>query len=153
LFRLAVPAFVPSLTLRIDNAYLQVATAGSYSYIFHIIEFCSGIAIYAKAIPTQVTDWEWLFNSDFSPLRRFEDHELTGYTNAVTKERINWRQVKEYSTYICTALVKKYGLKDGHTVSLFSQNSIWYPVVMYGVLRAGVIVLHNYLNNGTLMEI
>jgi len=101
---------------------------------------CSEIAIDIRVVPTQLTDWDWLFDSDFSPLRRFEDHKLTGYTNALTKERISWRQVKEYSTYICTALVKKYGLKEGQTVSLFSQNSIWYSVVMYGVLRAGNMI-------------
>jgi 4-coumarate--CoA ligase len=93
-----------------------------------------------QIVPTHLTDWDWLFDSDFSPLRRFSDNELCGYTNAVTKERVNWRQVAEYSTYICTALVKKYGLKEGQTVSLFSQNSIWYPVVMFGVLRAGKLL-------------
>jgi 4-coumarate--CoA ligase len=88
-------------------------------------------------VPQKTTVWDWLFDSLYSPLERFEDHELKGYQNAVTKERVNWRQVKEYSTYISTALVKKYGLKEGQTVSLFSQNSIWYPVVMLGALRAG----------------
>lgn len=140
LCQLAVLYF-KSCSRRVENAYIQVKTAEPYPYIFHTIEFCSEIAIDAKVVPTQLTDWDWLFDSDFSPLRRFEDHNLTGYSNAVTKERVSWRQVKEYSTYICTALVKKYGLKEGQTVSLFSQNSIWYPVVMYGVLRAGAMVL------------
>ncbi|KAF2436295.1 4-coumarate-CoA ligase 2 [Tothia fuscella] len=88
-------------------------------------------------LPTKVTTWDWLFDSEFSPLSRFDDADLKGYTNAVTKERVNWREVKEYSAYISTALVKKYGLQPGQTVSLFSQNSIWYPVVMMGALRAG----------------
>jgi long-subunit acyl-CoA synthetase (AMP-forming) len=34
-------------------------------------------------------------------------------------------------------LVRKYGLKEGQTVSLFSQNSVWYPVVMFACLKAG----------------
>lgn len=55
----------------------------------------------------------------------------------MTNERVNWREVKEYSSYICTALVKRYGLKEGDTVSLFSQNSVWYPVVMFSCLKAG----------------
>lgn len=50
---------------------------------------------------------------------------------------MNWADVKKYSTYISTALVKNYGLKEGDTVSLFSQNSIWYPVAMFAGLRAG----------------
>lgn len=89
------------------------------------------------AVPQRLAVWDWLFESDFSPLARYEDHELRGYLNAVTNERLTWREVKEYSTYISTALVRKYGLKEGETVSLFSQNSIWYPVVMFGCLRAG----------------
>jgi 4-coumarate--CoA ligase len=55
----------------------------------------------------------------------------------LTKERVNWAEVKKYSTSISTALVKKYGLNIGDTVSLFSQNTIWYPVAMFAGLRAG----------------
>lgn len=88
-------------------------------------------------VPQKLAVWDWLFESDFSPLARYEDNELRGYLNAVTNERLNWPEVKQYSIYISTALVKKYGLKEGETVSLFSQNSIWYPVVMFGCLRAG----------------
>lgn len=33
--------------------------------------------------------------------------------------------------------MKKYGLKPGDTVSLFSQNTVWYPVAMYAGLRVG----------------
>ena len=59
-----------------------------------------------------VFDWDWLFDSDFSPLRRFEDH-----TNAVSKECVSSHGVQHIPE-----LVKKYGLKEGQTVSLFSQN-------------------------------
>lgn len=89
-------------------------------------------------VPTKLAVWDWLFDSHYSPLERFEEHELRGFTNAITNERVNWREVKEYSGLICTALVKKYGLKEGDTVSLFSQNSVWYPVVMFACLKAGV---------------
>lgn len=33
--------------------------------------------------------------------------------------------------------MKKYGLKEGETVALFSQNTIWYPVAMHATLRVG----------------
>jgi 4-coumarate--CoA ligase len=45
--------------------------------------------------------------------------------------------VKEAATHLSTALVKRYGLKEGDTVALFSQNSIWYPVAMHATLRVG----------------
>jgi 4-coumarate--CoA ligase len=33
--------------------------------------------------------------------------------------------------------VKRYGLQEGDTVALFSQNTIWYPVAMHATLRVG----------------
>ncbi|KAL2391117.1 hypothetical protein RJ035_000556 [Blastomyces gilchristii] len=89
-------------------------------------------------VPTNITVWQWLFESpQFSVLHKYQPHELAGYTNAVTKERVNWVQVKEAATYASTALVRKYGMKEADTISLFSQNTIWYPVAMFAGLRAG----------------
>ncbi|KAG8623613.1 hypothetical protein KVT40_008589 [Elsinoe batatas] len=92
-------------------------------------------------LPRDITVWDWLFESPkHSPLHQHADKELAGFTNAISKERLNWRQVKEVSTYLSTALVKKYGLKQNQTVALFSQNSIWYPIAMFGTLRVGGVV-------------
>ncbi|KAF2115195.1 hypothetical protein BDV96DRAFT_493550 [Lophiotrema nucula] len=88
-------------------------------------------------LPTELTDWDWLFDSKYSPINQYPEDQLAGFQNAITKERVNWRQVKEASTHIATALVKKYGLKEGQTVSLFSQNTVWYPVAMFAGLRVG----------------
>jgi 4-coumarate--CoA ligase len=89
------------------------------------------------AVPTELTDWDWLFDSKYSPINRFPPRELNGFQNAVTKERVSWLDVKKYSTYISTALVKRYGLREGETIALFSQNTVWYPVAMFAGLRAG----------------
>lgn len=78
-----------------------------------------------------------LFDSKYSPINNHAPRDLAGFQNAITKERVNWLQVKEYSTYISTALVKNYGLKEGQTISLFSQNTVWYPVSMFAGLRVG----------------
>lgn len=89
-------------------------------------------------LPKHLTTWQWLFEDPtYSPLARFPEHELGGYTNAITKEKLNWKQVKEAATHVSTALVKKYGLKEGETVALFPQNTIWYPVAMHATLRVG----------------
>jgi 4-coumarate--CoA ligase len=88
-------------------------------------------------VPTELTDWDWLFDSPYSPLSKHPASELAGFQNAITKERVDWADVKKYSTYISTALVKKYGLKTGDTVSLFGQNTVWYPVAMFAGLRVG----------------
>ncbi|KAI0600678.1 hypothetical protein F4775DRAFT_544993 [Biscogniauxia sp. FL1348] len=94
------------------------------------------------SFPKDITIWEWLFGEDskYSPLNRFREDELAGYVDATTKERISWKDVKEAATYISTALVKKYNLKPGQTVSLFSRNTIWYPVTLFAAIRVGGVV-------------
>jgi 4-coumarate--CoA ligase len=91
----------------------------------------------SQLVPTELTDWDWLFDSPYSPLNKYPANELAGFQNAITKERVSWAGVKQYSTYIATALVKRYGLREGQTISLFSQNTVWYPVSMYAGLRVG----------------
>lgn len=89
-------------------------------------------------VPRDITTWQWLFEeTTYSPLHRFPASQLGGFTDAITKERLSWQQVKDNATYLSTALVKKYGLREGQTVSLFSANTIWYPVAMHATLRVG----------------
>lgn len=95
------------------------------------------------AVPTNVTVWEWLFNTDSpaSPLNgKIAERDLAGYVDAHTKERVSWKEVKECATYISTALVENYGFQPGQTLSLFSRNTIWYPVTLFAATRVGGIV-------------
>lgn len=88
-------------------------------------------------VPSSLTIWDFLFNSEYSPLGRRSASELAGYTNAVTKERVRYDELKDHTTHVSTALVKKYGLQKGDTVALFGPNTIWYPVAMLATIRAG----------------
>lgn len=88
-------------------------------------------------MPTDVTVWDWLFDSSASPLAKVSGAEVAGYLDAATKERVDYKQVKEASTYISTALVKNYGFKPQQTLALFSRNTIWYPVAMFAGIRVG----------------
>lgn len=90
-------------------------------------------------VPTSTTVWDWLFDtsSAYCPLTRFPPDQVAGYTNAATRERISYAQVRGCTTLLSTALVRMYGLQPGQTVALFSQNTIWYPVAMLGALRVG----------------
>lgn len=99
----------------------------------HLLTFLS-------AVPTDITIWDWLFDSPASPLAKHVESSLAGYVDGVTKERLDWREVKENSTYISTALCKHYGFGQGQTLSLFSRNTIWYPVAMFAAIRAGGMV-------------
>lgn len=94
-------------------------------------------------VPTGVTVWEWLFDdkSKASPLNgKIPEKDLAGYTNAETKERVSWKDVRDSATHISTALVRHYDLKPGQTMSLFSRNTIWYPVAMFAAVRVGGVV-------------
>ena len=90
-------------------------------------------------VPTNVTIWDWLFDSPSSSVRKNPSSALRGYSNGITGERIDYAQVQEATTYLSTALVKRYGLKEGEAVALFSPNNIWYPVAVLGALRAGML--------------
>jgi acyl-CoA synthetase (AMP-forming)/AMP-acid ligase II len=81
--------------------------------------------------------WDWLFESTSSPLHNKSPSRLSGFTNATTRERVRYDEVKAYATYLSTALVHKLGLSAGETVALFSPNSIWYPVAMFATNRFG----------------
>lgn len=98
-------------------------------------------------VPTSLSIWDFLFESGYSPLKRLPEGELAGFFDAVTKERIRYDAVKEYTTYVSTALVKEYGLQPGETVALFSPNTIWYPVAMLGTVRAGTGRCHSGANH------
>ncbi|KAK7702990.1 hypothetical protein SLS64_009261 [Diaporthe eres] len=77
-------------------------------------------------IPTNVTTWEWLFESEeYVPFRNASSTGIGAYNNAVTKERLDFTQVKAKATTLSTVLVEHYGLRAGQTVSVFSTNTVW----------------------------
>ncbi|THC96187.1 hypothetical protein EYZ11_004350 [Aspergillus tanneri] len=94
-------------------------------------------------IPKSLSIWEFFLDSEYSPLRRLHPEDLGAYINALTKERIRYDELKDYTTYLSTALVKKYGLKKGETVALFSPNTIFYPVAMLATVRVGKSPSHH----------
>lgn len=91
-------------------------------------------------VPWHLPIWTWLFDSEYSPLRKYEPSQVKGFTNAATKEHLSYADVKTHSTHLSTALKEKYGLEEGQTVSLFSPNTVWYAVAMFGALRVGGVV-------------
>lgn len=89
-------------------------------------------------VPTNVTTWEWLFESEeFVPFRKSSGGTIGAYHNAVTKERLDFAQVKAKATTLSTVLVEKYGLQAGQTVSIFSTNTVWYAVALWATIRVG----------------
>lgn len=91
-------------------------------------------------VPWHLPIWTWLFDSEYSPLRKYDSSQIKGFTNAATKEHLSFADVKTHSIHLSTALRKDYGLQEGETVSLFSPNTVWYTVAMFGTLRAGGVI-------------
>lgn len=117
---------------------IQVSSGRHSSWVQPMPPVSSLLTDAGPTVPRDLTTWQWLFeDSTYSPIHRFPEEELGGYHDASTKEQLNWREVKETATHLSTALVKKHGLKEGETVALFSQNTIWYPVAMHATLRVG----------------
>lgn len=92
-----------------------------------------------SSVPTNLTTWEWLFENEKSvPFTTHSKNEQLGrYINAATAEQLDFKQVKDQATALSTALVRDYGLRPGDTVSVFSTNTVWYPVALWATLRVG----------------
>ena len=91
--------------------------------------------------PEDITVWAWLFqSSSFQKLQDSAPTDIKGVTNTVSGERITYTELKDYAEHLSMALVRNCGLQPGDTVVLLSENSIWFPVAMFAVLRAGARV-------------
>ncbi len=91
-------------------------------------------------VPTNLTTWEWAFESDSFSQTKIAASQGTGvgaYENAITKARLDFVVVRDKAAWLSTTLVDQYGLEAGNTVSIFSTNSIWYPVAMWATVRVG----------------
>ncbi|KAI4840300.1 acetyl-CoA synthetase-like protein [Aureobasidium sp. EXF-8845] len=93
------------------------------------------------SLPPKESIWSFFFNSSHSPLYKSSPSTpQSGYLDASTGASLSYSDVKKKATALSTALVRNHGMKAGDTCILFSQNSIWYPVAMFAVLRAGGVV-------------
>lgn len=89
-------------------------------------------------VPTGVTTWQWLFESEeYVPFRSTSSGSSGAYNNAVSKERIDFSEVKAKATILSTVLVNDYCLRPGQTVSIFSTNTVWYAVALWASIRVG----------------
>ncbi|KAJ5565482.1 hypothetical protein N7513_001724 [Penicillium frequentans] len=73
-------------------------------------------------------------------MRQGQPSIAAGFTNAVTKERVRYDEVKEHAVSISTALTRKFGFCQGECVALFSSNTVWYPVAMFATIRIGGMI-------------
>ena len=87
-------------------------------------------------VPDEIPAWNWLFSPTSKTFASRSD-DIKGFTDTDTGERLTHQQIKDHSTLLSTALVADHGLREGEVVSVCSPNSVWFPVAMFGVMRAG----------------
>jgi len=66
--------------------------------------------------------------------------KVGGFRDANTNEFLSYDEVKELATFLSTALAQKYNVGPGTNVSIFTSNSIWYPVALFSAVRLGAVV-------------
>nr|POF07795.1 putative 4-coumarate--coa ligase 1 [Quercus suber] len=90
------------------------------------------------SVPNDLTTWQWAFESPkYAPTSYAAANDQGSYINATTGESLDFLAVREKATQLSAALVEQHGMAPTDTVSLFSSNSIWYPVAMWATVRAG----------------
>jgi 4-coumarate--CoA ligase len=87
-------------------------------------------------VPKNQTLWSWLFDSCLS---KFKSNELQGFTDVATKQHISYPDLKKYTEQLSTVLFTKHGLREGDVVIIYSNNSIWYPVIALAAVRIGAV--------------
>jgi 4-coumarate--CoA ligase len=93
------------------------------------------------SLPPNESIWSFFFNSSHSPLSTpSPSNTPSGYLDASTGSSLSYPDVKKKATALSTSLTLHHGFNAGDTCILFSQNSIWYPVAMFAVLRVGGVV-------------
>jgi long-chain acyl-CoA synthetase len=98
------------------------------------------LAQYPAAVPAEI---------DFGPLASVNDVLRAGCTRFADRPAFNsmgtvmsFRQLDEASRAFAAWLQKVAGLKRGDRVALMMPNLLQYPVAMFGVLRAGMVVVN-----------
>ncbi|KPM43006.1 hypothetical protein AK830_g3534 [Neonectria ditissima] len=82
--------------------------------------------------PRHVSLWSWL-------LDKLPQHNIQGFTDVDTKQHVSFHDLRRYTSYLSTALVTSHGLRPGDVAIIYGSNSIWYPVAMLSIVRAGAV--------------
>ncbi|KAH7389060.1 putative AMP-binding enzyme [Cadophora sp. MPI-SDFR-AT-0126] len=91
-------------------------------------------------IPTNITTYSFLFSNanQYLPSQDTSPNPK-GFTNTFDLSRLSHSEIQILASNISTSLVLKHGLQPGDVVSICSPNTIQYPAILYGIMRAGGI--------------
>ncbi|SFN79963.1 long-chain acyl-CoA synthetase [Algoriphagus ornithinivorans] len=82
----------------------------------------------------------------YSSVADLFDESVEKYKDAVAYEcmgkTLSFNQINEYSAHFAAYLTEELKLKKGSRVAIQMPNILQYPVVMFGALRAGMVVVN-----------
>lgn len=95
---------------------------------------------YQEGVPHEI-------NPDaFQSIAHFFQHYCERYSNRDAYSNlghaITYSELEEYSKNFAAYLQQELGLKKGARVAIMMPNTLQFPVAMFGVLRAGMIVIN-----------
>jgi 4-coumarate--CoA ligase len=90
-------------------------------------------------VPPQVTVYDWLLNTEGTGLlaAKAAGKEIGGFIDSPSGFKVNYEQLKEWSTAMSTELYHSHGLRSGDIAAFMSRNTVWYPVTMFAIMRLG----------------
>ena len=98
------------------------------------------LSSYPEGVPTEINP------SQYPSLKELLEHsfrefaELPAFSNLGTT--LNFAQVEQFSRYFAAYLQSATGLESGDRVAIMMPNLLQYPVVVFGILRAGMIAVN-----------
>ncbi len=98
------------------------------------------LSSYPKGVPAEINP------SQYPSLKELLEHsfrefaELPAFSNLGTT--MNFAQVEQFSRYFAAYLQSASGLESGDRVAIMMPNLLQYPVVVFGILRAGMIAVN-----------
>jgi long-chain acyl-CoA synthetase len=95
---------------------------------------------YPAGVPTDIDPGEYASIKDMFEEAAAAYRNLPAYTNMGAT--LTYAQLDELSRAFAAWLQKKSGLAPGDRVALMMPNILQYPIALYGVLRAGMVVVN-----------
>jgi long-chain acyl-CoA synthetase len=95
---------------------------------------------YPEGVPDTVDMDEFSSIKDILEQSCARYRDLTAYSNMGA--RLSYGDIDQQSRYFAAFLQKRLGLQKGDRVAIMSPNLLQYPIALFGVLRAGMVVVN-----------
>ena len=95
---------------------------------------------YPEGVPETVDMDEFSSLKDILVRSCSKYSDLTAYSNMGA--RLSYGDVDQQSRYFAAYLQKRLGLVKGDRVAIMSPNLLQYPIALFGILRAGLVVVN-----------